>query len=328
MTQEGDASGGDRSTARVKAARGRTAASVRPMALVAVGTVSVQTGAAIATQLFDKVGPAGAVTLRLVFASAALIAISLMTNRWPRSARTSAQSTRKWSDALLLVAFGFSFAGMNLSFYEAISRIPLGVAVTIEFLGPLALAVSLSRRRTDVLWALLAGAGVFLVSAGDVFGSVRHLDSVGIALSLIAGALSDCYILLNSRVGRRFRGTSGLAGAMVVGALIVLPLGIASAGSQLVRPGVMAMGAAVAGLSSVVPYTCEFTALRSISPRTFGVLLSIEPAIASLVGLLLLGQRLSAIEVVAVSLVVAANAGNSWDAIRTGVRGLERSAES
>jgi inner membrane transporter RhtA len=272
-------------------------------ALVAVGAVSVQFGAAIATHLFGRVGPAGAVTLRLGFAAIALA--TLIRGRHLRARRR---------DLGVAAAFGVVLAAMNLSFYEAISRIPLGVAVTVEFAGPLAVTILGSRRRTDLVWAAMAGGGVLLLAGGNT----HHLDLLGVGMALAAGACWAGYILLSAETGKRFAGPEGLSLAMVVSALAALPLGLTDAGTRLFHPAVLAMGLAVALLSSVVPYSLELMALRRLTPRAFGILLSMDPAVAALAGLVVLGQHLGLAEVGALVLVVAANAGSSWFDARSG----------
>jgi len=271
------------------------------LALVAAGAVSVQFGAAVATHLFDRVGPAGAVTLRLLIA-AVLLAIPF-TLRHPGRALAG----KRARDVEVAVLFGLALAAMNLSFYEAIDRIPLGVAVTVEFSGPLVLALMGSRRLTDVVWAIAAGAGVALLASG----AGNHLDPVGLALAGLAGLGWIAYILLSKETGRRFDALTGLTIAMVAGAVAVLPIGIVAGGSQLLYPEVLGLGALVAVLSSVVPYSLELVALRQVTPRAFGVMLSLDPAVATLAGLLLLGQHLTGREWLALSLVVGANLGNS-----------------
>jgi inner membrane transporter RhtA len=260
--------------------------------LVVVGIASVQVGAAFATKLFDDLGPAGTVFLRVLFAAAVLCAI------WrPRpSAHTRA-------DLRLAALFGLTLAFMNLSFYEALGRIHLGIAVTLEFIGPLGIALAGSRSRLDLLWAGLAAAGVL------VLGGVGTPDLLGVVLALVAGALWATYILLNARVGQRFAGGGGLAMAMAFGTLPLIPIGIADAGSNLLHPGLIAMALGVALLSSVVPYSLELEALRRIRPHVFGVLMSLEPAVAALAGFVVIGQDLSAVDVVAIALVVTASAG-------------------
>jgi inner membrane transporter RhtA len=269
---------------------------VRPELLVAAGAVSVQSGAAVATHLFPRVGPAGAVALRLLLGAIVLLVV----------ARPTVHGRRR-RDVAAVALFGVALGTMNLSFYEAIARIPLGVAVTVEFIGPLAVAVIGSRRAPDLLWAVLAGAGVALLAASPG----GHLDGVGILLALLAGGCWAGYILLSREAGRRMEGLDGLAIAMIVAAVLVTPEGIATGGARLLDPAVLGMGMAVALLSSVLPYSLELIALRAVSPRAFGVLLSLDPAIAALAGLVFLGQHLDAHEVVAIVLVMAANIGSS-----------------
>jgi inner membrane transporter RhtA len=264
--------------------------------LVATGAFSVQFGAAVAIRLFHQVGPEGAVTLRLLIAAVLLAAVAR-----PRL-RTIGRA-----DLGVAVGFGLVLAGMNLSFYEAIARIPLGVAVTIEFSGPLALALIGSRRWSDLLWAALAGGGVALFASGGG----RRLDPVGVVLAFVAGAGWIGYILLSKQTGRRFDARTGLAIAMVTGALAVLPAGLAVGGIALFHPRVLLLGSSVALLSSVLPYSLELIALRQVTPRAFGVLLSMDPAVATLAGLVVLGQHLTARELAALILVSAANLGNA-----------------
>jgi inner membrane transporter RhtA len=281
-------------------------------ALIAAGAVSLQLGAAIATHLFSQVGPAGAVTLRMVFGAAAMLVV--VRARPSRVARIT--SHRR--DLLVAAAFGVVLAAMNLCFYEALSRIPLAVAVTVEFAGPLAVTIGASRRRTDLVWAVLAGGGVLLLAGGRLFGQSGHLDLAGVGLALLTGVCWAGYILLSAQTGRRFPGSSGLAVAMVVAAVIILPVGVAAAGTRLFRPEVLGLGAVVAVLSSVLPYSFELSALRRVTARAFGILLSMEPAIAALAGLAVLGQSLSGTEVAALVLVAGANAGSSWFDARSG----------
>ncbi|MGH9056759.1 MAG: EamA family transporter [Acidimicrobiales bacterium] len=269
--------------------------------LVGAGAVSVQFGAALATKLFDRVGPVGAVTLRLVIAAIILAALAFLLRP-----RLTPQRIPP-ADLRVAVAFGLVLAAMNLSFYEAIDRIPLGVAVTLEFSGPVAVALAGSRRWTDAVWALLAATGVALLATGTGSG----LDPAGVGLALLSGACWAGYILLNKQTGQRFTARHGLGIAMVVGALAILPAGIVVGGGRLFAPAVLGLGAVVAVLSSVVPYTLELLALRGVTPRAFGVMLSLDPAIASAAGFAVLGQHLSGREWAALGLVMAANLGNS-----------------
>ena len=256
---------------------------------------SVQFGAALAKTLFDDLGPGGTVFLRVLFAALLLLVL------WrPRV------GGRPRRDLALAAAFGVSLAGMNLSFYGALDRIPLGVAVTFEFVGPLGVAVVGSRRALDLLWVVLAAAGILLLSD---FGDFAGLDSGGVGLALLAGGFWAAYILLSARIGRVFSGGSGLALAMVVASVLLVPVGVADGGDALLQPGLLALGAAVAMLSSAVPYSLELEALRRLPEPVFGVLMSLEPAVAALAGFVVLGQDLRARELVAILLVVAASAG-------------------
>jgi inner membrane transporter RhtA len=263
-------------------------------ALVMAGVASVQVGAAIATTLFDEIGAGGTVLLRTAFAAAVLLAV------W-RPGRGTAAGTA----ARDVVLFGFVLAGMNLAFYLALERLPLGIAVTFEFTGPLAVAIWMSRRPLDLLWVALAGAGIVLLApeVGD------GLDALGVLFALIAATFWGAYILVSTRVGRGPAGRGGLALAMGIATVLLLPVGIGAGGEALLDARLLAVGAAVAMLSSAIPYTVELEALRRLPPGTFGVLLSMEPAVAAVVGLLALDQGLPAREVLAIALVVVASAG-------------------
>jgi inner membrane transporter RhtA len=258
--------------------------------LVLVAAVSPQVGAAFAVTLFDELGPAGAAFLRLAFAAIILWAI------W---------RPRLVGDLRLAGAFGVSLGLMNWSFYEAIDRIPLGVAVTIEFAGPLLVAVIGSRRPLDVVWVALAAVGI-VVLVDPIGGS---MDAAGVAFALAAGACWMAYIYLNKRVGATFPGGSGLALAMAVGALVVLPAGVIQADGALVQPDLLGSALVVALLSSVLPYSLDLEALRRLPEAVFGVLMSLDPAVAALVGFVGLGQALGGREVVGIAMVVVASAG-------------------
>jgi inner membrane transporter RhtA len=276
---------------------------VPPTGLVLGGVASVQFGAALAKTLFDDLGPGGTVFLRVMFAAALLLAL------WrPRVAE------RSRDELLLAAAFGVSLAGMNLCFYEALDRIPLGVTVTFEFVGPLGVAVAGSRRALDLLWVVLAAAGILLLSD---FGDFGRLDSTGVGLALLAGGFWAAYILLSARTGRVFPGGSGLALAMLAASLLLLPVGVADGGDELLQPDLLAIAAAVAILSSAIPYSFELEALRRMPQGVFGVLMSLDPAMAALAGFVILGQDLSARELTAIALVVAASAGAAWGAPRS-----------
>ena len=258
--------------------------------LVLVAAVSPQIGAALAVTLFAELGPAGAAFLRLAFAAIVLWAI------WrPRLA----------GDLRLAGAFGVALGLMNWAFYESIARLPLGIAVTIEFAGPLLVAVLGSRRPLDLVWVALAAVGiVLLVNPGG--GSV---DPAGVGFALAAAACWMAYIYLSKRTGAAFVGGSGLAIAMAVGALIVLPAGVLQADAALTQPNLLGSALVVALLSSVLPYSLDLEALRRLPEAVFGVLMSLDPAVAALVGFVALNQVLGARELIAIAMVVVASAG-------------------
>lgn len=272
-------------------------------ALVLSGIISTQVGAGLATRLFHQV-PAAAVTgLRLWAAAIVLLIVSF---RGVRAAVTGVARRRAWRDALTVLGFGLTLGAMNFVFYQAIARIPLGVAVTIEFLGPLAVAVAGSRRLVDLIWVGLAAAGVVLLTGGGT----GHLNVAGVVFAALAAVGWAGYILFSVATGRRFTGANGLALAMVVAALAVTPVAAASGlGRALGRPSVLLIGVAVGVLSSAIPYGLEMQALRWLPSRIFGIWMSVEPAAAALIGLLLLGQRLSVAEWVAAGCVVVASIG-------------------
>ncbi|MFE5601268.1 DMT family transporter [Streptomyces coelicoflavus] len=274
--------------------------SLGPVGLVLAGGLSVQFGAALAVSLMPRAGALGVVTLRLAVAAVVMLLVC--------RPRLRGHSRADWGT---VVVFGIAMAGMNGLFYQAVDRIPLGPAVTLEVLGPLALSVFASRRAVNLVWAGLALAGVFLLGGGG-FGA---LDPAGAAFALAAGAMWAAYIVFSARTGRRFPQADGLALAMAVGALLFLPLGIVESGAKLIDPTTLALGAGVALLSSVLPYTLELLALRRLPAPTFAILMSLEPAIAAAAGFLILDQALSATQSAAIALVIAASMG----AVRTQV---------
>jgi inner membrane transporter RhtA len=276
--------------ARLRPPMGRERAGA--VGLVLVAAVSPQVGAAFAVTLFDELGPAGVAFLRLAFAAIVLWAI------W---------RPRLTGDLRLAGAFGLALGLMNWSFYESIDRIPLAVAVTIEFAGPLLVAVIGSRRPLDGVWIALAAVGiVLLVNPGR--GS---MDAAGVGFALVAAACWMAYIYLSKRTGAAFAGGSGLALAMAVGALIVLPAGVTSAHppGALAEPDLLAAALVVALASSVLPYSLELEALRRLPEAVFGVLMSLDPAVAALAGFVVLNQALGARELLAIAMVVVASAG-------------------
>ena len=266
----------------------------RALLLVAIGIGSVQFGAALARTLFDDAGAAGTVLVRVAIAAAVLVLL------WRPPVR--GHSRDAWR---LAVGFGVSLAVMNFFFYEALDRIPLGLAVTFEFVGPLGVALAGSRRARDLAWVALAAAGIVLIAAPGTSG----LDALGVLYALVAGGAWAAYILLSARTGRAIPGGAGLALAMCVAAALLVPVGVADAGDALLDSDVLLVGAAVAVLSSVIPYSAEFEALRLMPEHVFGVLLSLEPAVAALAGYLLLDQELGTRELAGIAFVMAATAG-------------------
>lgn len=281
---------------------------VPPHGLVLLAVGSVQLGAAIAKGLFEELGPSGTVFLRVGFAALLLLLI------WRPRVTGYARG-----DYLVAILFGLALAGMNYSLYLSIDRIPLGVAVTLEFVGPLGVAVAGSRRLLDLLWAALAAAGILLLAPLGVLGGA-DLDPVGVGLALLAGGFWAAYVLLSARTGSVFPGGTGLVIAMCVGAVVLLPVGVSGGGQALLNPWLLLAGFGVAMLSSAVPYSLELEALRKLPARVFGVLMSLEPAVAALVGFLVLGERLGARSMAAMVLVTVAAAGAS----RFGGRGPKK----
>jgi inner membrane transporter RhtA len=270
-----------------------------PTALVIFPIISVQLGAAVAKSLFDSLGPGGTVFLRIAFA--ALVLFLLVRPKLGGHDRAG---------YLLAGLFGLTLAGMNFSIYLAFDRIPLGVAVTLEFVGPLGVAVAGSRRLLDLLWVVLAAAGILLLAPLSVLGGM-DLDPVGVAFALLAGCLWASYILLSARTGSAFPGGTGLVIALCVGTFVLFPFGIAGAGYALLDPKLLLAGFGVAMLSSAIPYSLELEALRKLPARVFGVLMSLDPAVAALAGLVVLGERLEMRAVAAIIFVTIAAAGAS-----------------
>jgi inner membrane transporter RhtA len=262
--------------------------------LVLAAACSVQGGAAVAKSLFPQLGPPGVVFLRLAFGSAALWAIARPQLR-----------ERPLADLRLLAALGVVLVSMNITFYEALDRVPLGITVTVEFLGPLAVAVIGSRRAVDLVWVALAGGGVALLAQGR--GESVH--ATGIVLAATAGLFWAFYILLSVRVGQRFPGAGGLAPAMALGALLMAPWGIYTAGGHLRDAQVVGAAVGVGLLSSALPWSLELEALRRLPAHVFSVVLSLAPAVAALAGLLFLHEHLRARAWIAIALVVVASAG-------------------
>lgn len=258
------------------------------------GLLCQEGGASIAVLLFGQVGPLGMVMLRLVFSALILLALARPRLRGHRGA-----------DWRAVVWFGGVLALMNGLFYLALERLPLGVTVTIEVLGPLVLSIVASRTAAAWVWAVVAFAGVVALGGGGW----ERLDPIGVLFALGAAAMWALYILAAARVAAAFPRLDGLALAMTAGALLALPWGVADAGTALARPEILALGAAVALLSSTLPYALELIALRALAPSVFAVLMSLAPATAALAGLVLLGQHLTVLELAGIALVVVASIG-------------------
>ena len=265
----------------------------RAIIYVLVGILSVQFGAAVAKDLFARLDPTATVWLRLLFSALVLVLIARPVLR--------GRSRQDW---LVVVGFGASLGLMNWAIYQSFARIPLGLAVTIEFVGPLAIAVLGSRRVRDLAWVVLAGLGVALLGF-DRDG----VTLAGVLFALLAGAAWAAYIMLSAGTGRRWPGLDGLAIASVVAVVPLTPYALQAGGDTLLEPDILALGAAVGLLSSVIPYSLELNALRTLRPSVFGILMSLEPAAAALAGLLVLGEVLSPVQLLAMACVVAASVG-------------------
>ena len=263
------------------------------MSLVLIGILSVQFGAAVSKGLFDEIPPVGMVLLRLATSSLILLALA--------RPRLGGRTAADWRPVL---ALGVALAAMNWSFYESFARIPLGVAVTIEFVGPLALAAVGRRSRLDLVWVGLAGLGVVLFGAGPT-----KVDALGFGLALFAGGCWALYIVSTAATGRRWAGVEGLALASTVATVAIAPFAVAAAGARLLEPRLLVLGALVGVLSSVIPYSLEMAALRTLPPRVFGILMSLEPATAALVAAVLLREWLTPLQLLAMACVTAASVG-------------------
>ncbi len=266
---------------------------VSPIWLVLAGILSVQFGAGVAKSLFDEVDPTTIVWLRLVTSAVILWLLA-----------RPALRGRSRQDWLVVLGFGLSLGVMNWAIYQAFARIPLGLAVTIEFVGPLTLAVLGSRRARDLVWVGLAAVGVLLLGFERA-----DLDLAGVAFAVVAGAAWASYILLSAQTGRRWPGFDGLTLASIVATVLLTPFALGAGSSELGDPRILLLGAAVGLLSSVIPYTCELVALRSLRPAVFGVLMSLEPAAAALAGLVVLHEVLTPLQLVAMACVVVASIG-------------------
>jgi len=273
-----------------------------PAVMILTGIVSVQFGAGLADKLFGQIPPAAVTGLRLWTSAVAMVALS--GHGFTRSVRDLRQR-RAFADAAIAGSFGICLGVMNFSIYQSFARIPLGIAVTIEFLGPLAVAVAGSRHLRDLGWVVLAATGVVLLTQGGH----GHLNVTGVLFAVLAAICWAAYIVLSKATGRRFPGSAGLAIAMVVAAVLVTPPAVIAGGGTMFRPAILATGAAIGILSSVIPYRLELESLRRMPTRLFGVWMSLEPAVAAIIGLAMLGQRLSAVEWIAICCVMIACAG-------------------
>jgi inner membrane transporter RhtA len=278
------------------------------VALVVGSCLSLPFGAAVASQLFPALGPWGVTSLRIAIAALLLVVIVRpRPGRWTRS---------QW---LTVILFGVSLAGVNGFFYAAIDRIPLGPAVAIEFLGPLVLAAVLTRRLADAAWVGVALLGMVLLGIDGLVGA-EPLDPLGVVLVLIAAGFWMTYIRLGARLGALIPGNSGLAMGLVVAAVLLLPVGVPTVPVVAADLQLLLLAAVTAVLASVIPYSFELAALRRLPQRVFGVLLSLEPAFATLAGWLILGQNATPLRLLAVVLVIAASVGTTLGA-RGGRRG-------
>jgi inner membrane transporter RhtA len=268
-----------------------------PLAALLVAMVSVQTGAALVKGLFPQVGVAGATTMRLALASVMLLAVWRPWRRLPK-----ARETRS------LLIYGVAMGVMNLCFYSALARIPLGIAVALEFSGPLAVAIAASHRAIDFAWIALAALG--LIALLPLGLGHEPLSPAGIAFALAAGACWALYIVFGQKAGSLHGGMTAALGT-VIGALVITPFGLAQAGAALLDPKILPAACAVALLSSALPYSLEMFALTRLPTRTFGVLMSGEPALGALSGWCFLHERLSLVQWTAVASIMLASAGSA-----------------
>lgn len=274
---------------------------LKAVSLLIVAMASIQGGATVAKRIFPVLGPAGTSALRLLFATVILWIVFR-----PWKTPVSKPQLKK------LFFYGACLGFMNLSFYFALERIPLGLAVSLEFTGPLAVAIFSSRKKIDYLWAILAGTGIYLILPS--FQGVGSLDPVGVILAVVAGIFWAGYILYGKKAGRDVAGTLAATWGMTFAALVVIPSGLFTSGGKLFSPEVLPFGIGVAILSSALPYTLEMLSLKQIPTKTFGVLMSLEPAIAAIAGLLFLGEQLSFAQWVAMALIMLSSLGSALTA--------------
>ncbi|GER91060.1 threonine transporter RhtB [Dictyobacter vulcani] len=272
---------------------------IPPQIFALLAMISVQLGASVSKSLFQIIGPLGTTLLRLGFAALFLMLF------WRPDMR---KLTR--SNILLVVAFGVAIACMNSAFYIAIDRIPLGIAVTLEFVGPLGVAIIQSRRLKDVIWVVLAAIGIVLLAP---LGSAIQIDLIGVACALIAGIFWGLYIIFNVRIGRAFSGGQGLALSMLVAACVSAPIGIINGGPAVFAPQVLIIGLGVSILSTIIPFTLELEALRRLPSRVFGIFMSVEPGLATIIGFVVLHEVITLREILAILLIITASIGTSLE---------------
>jgi inner membrane transporter RhtA len=270
---------------------------VWPICLLTVAMVSVQWGAALAKGLFASVGVAGATALRLTLASLMLAVVWRPWRLRPRA-----------GELRMILIYGASMGIMNLLFYAALERIPLGIAVALEFTGPLGVAIAASHRAVDFLWIALAAVGIVALLPLGI--ESRALSAAGIAFALGAGVCWALYIVCGQKAGAAHGGATTALGTLV-GAILVAPVGVGHAGSALLSSAILPAACGVAVLSSALPYSLEMYALTRLPTRTFSVLMSGEPALAALSGLCFLGERLTAIQWVAIASIMIASGGSA-----------------
>lgn len=275
---------------------------IPPIPAVLLAIISVQCGAAIAKGLFPEIGAAATASLRI-----GLSAIILLVAFRPKLSELNA---KQWKYVIL---YGLSLGAMNMVFYFAIERIPIGLGVTLEFVGPLVLAIFSSKKAVDFIWVILAAVGIALIAPWTDKG----LDLIGVLLALLAGAFWAAYILLGGRISKIMKGGEAVAVGMLFATILILPFGFAGGGLNHLNPKLLALGAALALLSSAIPFTLEITALKQLPPRTFSILMSLEPAMASLAAFVFLQEYLTVVECAAVACVVIASAGSSLTAKKT-----------
>ncbi|GCE08479.1 EamA family transporter [Dictyobacter aurantiacus] len=273
---------------------------VPPQVFALLAMVSVQSGAAVGKSLFQSIGPLGTTFLRLGFAAMLLLLF------WRPDVR---HLTRRQIGVVII--FGAATALMNGAFYVAINRIPLGIAVTLEFVGPLGVALLQSRRLKDLLWAALAAAGIVLLAP---LGAASNVDLLGVVFALIAGIFWGVYIIFNVQLGRAFTGGRGLALSMLVSAILIAPIGIVSGGPMVFEPHILLIGLAVSALSTIIPFTLELEALRRLPSRVFGIFMSVEPAMAATIGFLFLHEVITVRDLLAMLLIITASIATSLEA--------------